>query len=55
MKTMKIKRAVQKISMFLILLTFTFIGCENSTEVQPNGLSVKIGGPCATISDVNIK
>ena len=40
MKTMKIKGAMQKLSSFLILITFTFIGCENSTEVQPNGLAV---------------
>lgn len=40
MKTMNIKEAMQKLSMFLILLTFAFIGCENSTDVQTNGLSV---------------
>jgi len=40
MKTMKIKGVMQKLSAFLILLTFAFYGCENSTEVQPNGLSI---------------
>ena len=40
MKTMKIKGAVQKLNMFLILLTLALIGCENSTDVQPNGLSI---------------
>lgn len=40
MKALKSKGATQKLSAFLILFTFAFYGCESTTEVQPDKLSV---------------
>ncbi|NNG27657.1 MAG: hypothetical protein HKM87_09035 [Ignavibacteriaceae bacterium] len=40
MKTLITREAKQLLGVLLMFLIITFYGCENSTEVQPNGLTV---------------